>query len=129
MDCLFCKITNKEIPSFKLYEDDLVLVFLDINPLNNGHCLIVPKKHIVTVDEIDEDLSKHLLKVIKEMKTLLEEKLACDGLTIINNNGYGQEVKHLHIHLIPRYENDNTNMISNKKDLVNIEDVYNQIIS
>jgi len=126
-DCIFCKINEKKLPSYTIYEDDKVRVFLDINPSTNGDCLLIPKKHIVTIDEVDEDLMLHILKVIQKMRILLKEKLDCDGLTIAQNNDYGQEVKHFHIHLTPRYIKDGLNHTFNKNLLVNPEDVYSQI--
>ena len=63
MNCLFCSIINGEIPSKTIYEDEIVKVFLDINPNTNGHVLIIPKKHIVTVDELDESLAVQIVKV------------------------------------------------------------------
>lgn len=120
MDCIFCKIINCEIPSYKLYEDDLVLCFLDVNPQTNGHCLIIPKKHYLDLDEIDDETLNHIMKISKQIKKLLEEKLECDGITLVQNNGEVQEVKHYHLHLIPHYKN--------KKILLNIEDIYNKII-
>lgn len=126
-NCLFCKIIKGEIPSYTLYEDDIVKVFLDINPSTNGDCLIIPKKHIVTIDELDEELLLHLYKIIIKMKKLLEKKLNCQGMTIIQNNGYGQEIKHFHIHLTPRYENDQLEQSFNKEDLLQLEDVLKQI--
>ena len=100
MDCLFCEIIKGSIPSKKVYEDDLVYVFLDINPNTNGHMLIVPKNHIVTVDDLNNELALHILKVEKELKKLLEEKLNIEGLTIVQNNELGQDIKHYHVHLI-----------------------------
>ncbi len=126
-DCIFCKINKKEMPSYTIYEDDFVRVFLDIHPSTNGDCLIIPKKHIVTIDDVDEELMLDILKVIKKMRTFLKEKLDCDGLTIVQNNDYGQEVKHFHIHLTPRYLKDGLQHTFNKDHLVNPEDVYNQI--
>ena len=127
MDCLFCEIIKGNIPSKKVYEDDKVFVFLDINPNTNGHMLIVPKKHIVTVDDIDNDLAIHILEVEKKLKRLLEEKLNIEGLTIIQNNGLGQEVKHYHFHLIPRYKDDNWKTIYNKDILKDIEETIKEI--
>lgn len=126
-NCLFCKIIKGEIPSYNLYEDDVVKVFLDINPSTNGDCLIIPKKHIVTIDELDEELLLHLYKIIIKMKKLLEKKLNCPGMTITQNNGYGQEIKHFHIHLTPRYENDQLEQSFNKENLLPLEDVLKQI--
>ena len=115
MDCLFCKIINKEIPSYKIYEDDIVYAFLDINPDSVGHTLIIPKKHYLDLDDIDIEILKHIMKVAKILKKRIEEKLNCDGLTLIQNSGDIQEVKHFHLHLKPFYKN--------KKDKT-LEEVY-----
>ena len=124
-DCLFCKIINNEIPSSTIYEDDLIKVFLDINPTTNGHMLIIPKKHHVNVMDIDEDVVSHALKVIREkLYPMLKKNLGCDGLTIVQNNEYGQEVKHYHIHLIPRYQDDLVSDSYNKEMLIPVEEVF-----
>ena len=114
MDCLFCKIVNGEIPSYKIYEDELVYAFLDINPDSNGHTLLIPKKHYLDMSDIPLDTLTHIFKVAKELKIMLEEKLNADGLTFIQNNGDVQEVKHFHLHLKPYYKN---NTISDVKDI------------
>lgn len=124
-DCLFCKIINNEIPSSTIYEDDLIKVFLDINPTTNGHMLIIPKKHHVNIMDIDEDIVSHALKVIREkLYPMLKKNLGCDGLTIVQNNEYGQEVKHYHIHLIPRYQDDLVSDSYNKEMLIPVEEVF-----
>lgn len=124
-DCLFCKIINNEIPSSTIYEDDLIKVFLDINPTTNGHMLIIPKKHHVNVMDIDENIVSHALKVIREkLYPMLKKNLGCDGLTIVQNNEYGQEVKHYHIHLIPRYQDDLVSDSYNKEMLIPVEEVF-----
>ena len=128
MDCLFCKIIEGSIPSKTIYEDELVKVFLDINPNTNGHCLIIPKKHIVTVKEVDSILTTHILEVQKKIYDLLKEKLNIKGLTIVQNNELGQEVKHYHVHLIPRYEDDNWKMNFNQESLKDTDEVYQEIM-
>lgn len=128
MDCLFCKIIEGSIPSKTIYEDELVKVFLDINPNTNGHCLIIPKQHIVTVKEVDEILATHILEVEKKMYDLLKEKLNIKGLTIVQNNELGQDVKHYHVHLIPRYEDDNWKMNFNQESLKDTDEVYQEIM-
>jgi uncharacterized HIT-like protein MJ0866 len=128
MDCLFCKIIEGSIPSKTIYEDELVKVFLDINPNTNGHCLIIPKKHIVTVKEVDSILTTHILEVEKKIYDLLKEKLNIKGLTIVQNNELGQEVKHYHVHLIPRYENDNWNINFNQESLKDTDEIYQEIM-
>ena len=129
MDCLFCKIIEGNIPSKTIYEDDLVKEFLDINPNTNGHCLIIPKKHIVTIEEMDIELVTHILEVEKKIYRILKEKLNIEGLTIVQNNDLGQEVKHYHVHLIPRYQNDNWEIHFNQKNLVELDEVYHKIIN
>jgi histidine triad (HIT) family protein len=128
MDCLFCKIIEGSIPSKTIYEDELVKVFLDINPNTNGHCLIIPKKHIVTVKEVDSILTTHILEVEKKIYDLLKEKLNIKGLTIVQNNELGQDVKHYHVHLIPRYEDDNWKMNFNQESLKDTDEVYQEIM-
>jgi len=106
--CIFCKIINHEIPCHQVYEDDKVLAFLDINPLNPGHTLVVPKKHYSDLEEIsDEDLID-LILVVKKVGLLIKEKLGFAGYNVSQNNGEvaGQEVPHLHFHVIPRREGD-----------------------
>jgi len=105
MNCIFCKIINGEIPSYKIYEDELVYAFLDINPNSCGHTLIIPKKHYQDIDDIDNITLNRILEVAKILKIKIEEKLGCDGLTLIQNNGEVQEVKHFHLHLKPFYLN------------------------
>lgn len=103
MNCVFCKIMEGEIPSYTIFEDDIVKVFLDIHPDSNGHMLIVPKKHILDINDMDESTFAHILKVTKDMRVLLEDRLNIDGLTLIQNNGAIQDVKHFHLHLKPYY--------------------------
>lgn len=127
MDCIFCKIINNEIPSYTLYEDDLVKVFLDVSPNTNGHCLIIPKKHFTNLVDIDLETLNHINKISKEMYKILKEKLNCEGLTLIQNNDYGQEVKHYHLHLVPRYSHDLLNHNYNKELLKEISEIAKTI--
>ena len=127
MDCLFCKIINGDIPSKKVYEDDKVLVFLDINPHTNGECLIVPKKHYLDYKEIDNELNNHINEVIKKLDLRYQEKLNSSGLSIIHNSGIGQEIKHFHIHFIPRYESADIKLITDK-ELDDLDTILNKLI-
>ena len=127
-DCIFCKIVNNEIKSHTIYEDELVKVFLDANPETNGHMLIIPKKHYQNILDLDEKIIPHAVKIIKEkLYPLIKEKLHCEGMTIAQNNEYGQEVKHFHIHVVPRYENDQDYHSYNKDILISIEDIYSKL--
>ena len=120
MDCLFCKIINGDIPCFKIYENDDVVAFLDINPDTDGHTLIIPKKHFTDLDDIDLKTLENINKASKEIKKMLEEKLGCAGISLLQNNGSCQEVKHYHLHLKPYYEGIKT--IEMKKYPENIKD-------
>jgi len=116
MDCIFCKIINGDIPSYKLYEDDTVLVFLDINPDSNGHSLVIPKKHYTDIMDIDNETLTHIFDIARNIKIKLEEKLNCDGITFIQNNGDVQEVKHYHLHIKPYYKD--------KIEISPVEEIY-----
>ena len=116
MDCIFCKIANKEIPAYIVYEDEIVTCFLDTSPDSNGHTLIVPKEHTLDLTTIDENTWNHIFQVAKKVKKKLEDTLHCDGLTLIQNNGDVQEVKHFHLHLKPYY--------NTKQEIKPIEEIY-----
>lgn len=106
MDCIFCKIIKGEIPCYKVYEDDLVLAFLDVNPKTNGHTLIIPKQHTLDLTSIDNNTLLHIMEVARKLSKILEEKLDSVGITLVQNNGAPQEVKHFHLHLIPAYKKE-----------------------
>lgn len=127
-DCIFCKIANNEISSNTIYEDEKVRVFLDLSPATNGHMLIIPKKHYQNIMDMDKDIIMHSITLIKEkLYPLIKEKLHCDGVTISQNNDYGQEIKHFHIHVIPRYTNDQDVHTYNEDILLPINDIYSKL--
>lgn len=126
-DCLFCKIINGEIPSYTIYEDEVLKVFLDINPSTNGDSLIVPKKHFTNIEDIDLETLNHINKISKKIYPMLKEKLSCEGLTLVQNNDLGQEIKHYHLHVTPRYSNDNLTHTFNKESLEKLEDILKKI--
>ncbi len=103
---IFCRIIKGEIPSYKIYEDNEVLVIMDVNPRSNGHLLVISKKHYQDLFDIDQNTLNHILKVAKEMSNLLMDKLNCEGITLEQNNGISQEVKHFHLHIIPKYKKE-----------------------
>lgn len=124
-DCIFCKIINNEIPSKTIYEDEKIKIIMNINPITNGHLLVIPQQHMVNINDIDIDIVNHSFKVIRDIiYPQLKEKLNCKGLTLSQNNELGQEIKHYHIHLIPRYEDDNTDFTHNEELLEDIEKIY-----
>ena len=103
-NCIFCKIANGDIPAKVIYEDEIVKVYLDINPNAPGHTLIIPKNHFTNLDDIDEEVLSHIMKVSKKIKNLIDERLKPDGIKLVQNNGVLQEVKHYHLHIVPFYE-------------------------
>ncbi len=107
-DCIFCKIANGEIPSRTLYEDDQFRVILDLGPATKGHALILPKEHAADIFEISEETASGVLVLAKRMAAKMTQKLHCDGMNLVQNNGEaaGQTVPHFHLHMIPRYHND-----------------------
>ena len=127
MDCLFCKIIEGSIPSEKIYEDDKIMVFLDINPTTNGDSLIIPKQHYKDFLTVPNDLLIHMYDVIKKLYPIYQTKLNCDGLTISHNTDFGQEIKHFHIHFIPRYTNDKVKHFSNKDILLDLKNIKNKL--
>jgi len=107
-NCIFCKIINKEIPSNLIYEDDKVYVILDINPANEGHCLILPKEHYQILPQIPDDIIGYLFATAKKTSRALLKALALKGTTIFVANGAvaGQKAPHFMIHVIPRKKGD-----------------------
>ena len=118
MDCIFCKIINGEIPSKKVYEDDLLIVIMDANPDSDGHMLVIPKKHYTDFTELDDDILLHINKVANKMKDLIYKKLNAIGIKLVNNYGVVQVVKHYHLHIIPVYKETLNN---------SIDDVYDKL--
>ena len=107
-NCVFCAIAAGEIPCFKVYEDDLVLAYLDINPFAEGHTLVIPKAHTTGLLDTPEETLAALLARVKKVAAHLKTALGCDGFHILQNNGAaaGQTVGHIHFHIVPRREGD-----------------------
>ena len=107
-DCVFCKIISGEYSSYKLYEDDYTLAFMDIAKDVDGHILVVPKKHVKNILDCDEETLSHVMASVKKISKHLVESCGFEGVNILssNNECAEQEVPHLHIHIIPRKSND-----------------------
>ncbi len=107
-DCIFCKLVAREIPAQIVYEDERTIAFLDINPINPGHTLVIPKKHSTDIFEIDEEDWAAVMHTSRIIAHALEKALKTDGINIGMNNraGAGQVVFHAHIHVMPRFEGD-----------------------
>jgi histidine triad (HIT) family protein len=107
-DCVFCKIRDGHIPSVKVDEDELTLAFMDINPLNPGHCLVATKRHAATLLEADVEDLRAAVVAVKRVVRAIQDSLAPDGINVLQANGAAafQSVPHLHFHVIPRWAND-----------------------
>ena len=112
-NCIFCKIANGEIPSTTLYEDEDFRVILDLGPATRGHALLLPKNHFANLFELDDETAQKAILVAKKMAGKMKDALGADGFNLVQNNGEaaGQTVFHFHMHLIPRYENDNAGIL------------------
>ncbi len=108
MDCIFCEIASKDAEAEVIFENENFVAFLDINPVNYGHTLVVPKKHFDNFLTIPTDDLSELTKITQYLAGAVKRALKADGFNIISNNGNsaGQSVFHFHYHIIPRYEND-----------------------
>lgn len=102
-NCIFCKISKGEIPSDKIYEDKNFTSFLDIQPVSHGHILIVPKKHIIWMQEADDEIISEIFKLSKKLMLAIKKGIGCDYVQLSVS---GTDIPHFHIHLIPRYFND-----------------------
>lgn len=112
-NCIFCKIANGEILSTTLYEDEDFRVILDLGPATRGHALLLPKNHFANLFELDDETAQKAILVAKKMAGKMKAALGADGFNLVQNNGEaaGQTVFHFHMHLIPRYENDNAGIL------------------
>jgi histidine triad (HIT) family protein len=107
-ECVFCRIRDGALPAVKVYEDDRTLCFMDINPLNAGHCLVITRAHAPTLlDAEDEDLEAAMVTA-RRVARAIYRALRPDGLNLVQANGPAafQSVPHFHLHLIPRWTND-----------------------
>ena len=107
-DCIFCKIAKGDIPSATIYETSDFKVILDVAPANRGHALIITKEHFDNIFQIDAETAAKLFSLATVVARALKEETGCDGMNVVQNNGEvaGQTVNHFHLHLIPRYKDD-----------------------
>jgi histidine triad (HIT) family protein len=102
-DCIFCKISKGDVSADKIYEDKDFLVFLDLRPVSHGHILIIPKEHVVWMQEASDETISKIFVLTKKIMLAMKNGLPCD---YVLESVAGNEVPHFHIHLIPRYFND-----------------------
>ncbi|EMR14657.1 MULTISPECIES: HIT family protein [Candidatus Phytoplasma] len=108
MHSIFSKIVDKQIPSYIIYEDDLVMAFLDISQVTRGHTLVITKKVYADIQDVPQDVFLHLFKIVYQISHVLIKAFKASGLNLINNNGSvaGQTIFHYHVHIIPRFSKD-----------------------
>ncbi|MFH1248840.1 MAG: HIT family protein [archaeon] len=107
-NCLFCRIIRKEIPAYIVYEDNKIIAFLDINPVNPGHTLVVPKTHIDNLGEMDNDSVNIVFNEARDIANIIMKAMNAPGFNLMVNNkkAAGQLIDHVHVHIIPRFEGD-----------------------
>lgn len=130
MNCIFCKIINKEIPAKVIYEDNNFLVFLDISPVSKGHALVVPKKHAADFSSLPDKEAGKFARLVHNIAPQLVSTLGADGYNLGLNNGpaAGQIIGHVHWHIIPRYVGDDLHLWganSEAKEL--LEETFNKL--
>jgi histidine triad (HIT) family protein len=107
-DCIFCKVLRGEIPSERVYEDEYAIGVMDINPWTRGHAVVFPRKHAADLFEIDDEELGHVAVAAKRLAASMRDRLDCDGVNLLQSNGRAawQTIFHLHVHVIPRYDDD-----------------------
>jgi histidine triad (HIT) family protein len=130
-ECIFCKILDGDIPAYKLYEDEHTFAFMDINPLNDGHALIIPKDHHPTIYDTPTDLLSPLMETTQRIARAVQNSIAPDGINILQANGHGaaQSVFHVHFHVLPRKNGDDAKLNWDLRpgDMDHISDLAQQI--
>jgi len=128
-DCIFCAIAAGEIPCFRIYEDDLALAYLDINPFTRGHALVIPKEHSKCLLDAGDDVLAALVSRVRKVAAHLKEALPCDGFNVLQNNGAaaGQTVNHLHFHIVPRYGSEPIAFESHPGDMDELKSLAERI--
>lgn len=132
MDCVFCKIVEGNISSIRVYEDDKTLAFMDINPVNDGHTLVVPKKHSANILEITEEDIRAVAATARKVALAVDKALSPEGMNLMQSNGRvaGQEVFHFHMHVMPRWQGDRSKLdwrLARGGDTDRIKDVAEKI--
>ena len=128
-DCIFCQIVDGEIPSYKVYEDENVVAFLDAEPVSKGHTLVVPKKHVETIH--DAEGMDYMWKALVKVSNAVKDAFGAEAININQNNGElaGQEVFHMHFHVTPRYDGSEIRLEYDRSELEDGKDIADSIAS
>lgn len=126
-DCIFCEIIKKERNAEIIYEDEKIISFLDIDPINKGHLLIVPIKHYLDLDDLDVDVAIQIMKFSIKVIRILKKTFKPDGYSIMQNGGYFNDIGHYHMHIFPRYKNDGFSWTYGDDIKYDMEEMKNKI--
>ena len=112
-NCIFCKLANGDIPTATVYEDEYLRAIMDAAPANKGHIIILPKSHAADIYELNDEYVSRAFVLAKKLAVALKKLTGCDGVNILQNNGgaAGQTVFHFHVHVIPRFKNDDCTIV------------------
>ena len=123
MDCIFCKIVSKEIPTKILYEDEYTIVFLDAFPVAKGHTLVIPKQHYAKIQDLPSEINEKLFNTVHKLIPKVDSLQGSTLVAIHNGKNSGQEIPHVHVHLIPRSKNDSAGPVHSMfKDKIELSD-------
>ena len=127
MSCTFCRIANKETESNIVYESNNIIAFLDIDPINEGHILIVPKEHYLDIEEIPTDILNEIMGLSQRIVKALKETYRPDGYSIMQNGGKFNEIGHFHLHIFPRYSSDGFSWKCNENEINVSQEIADKI--
>ena len=121
--CIFCKIVGKQAPSSIIYEDETVMAFLDIRPLNIGHTLVISKAHYVDIFDIPEEQLSQIYNIAKQVSFAIKKATRADGISVIQQNGKaaGQDIFHIHVHVVPRFKGQKLPPFSALKEVERVQ--------
>ena len=123
MDCIFCKIVSKEIPTKILYEDEYTIAFLDAFPIAKGHTLVIPKQHYAKIQDLPSEINEKLFNTVHKLIPKVDSLQGSTLVAIHNGKDSGQEIPHVHVHLIPRSKNDSAGPVHSMfKDKIELSD-------
>ena len=125
--CIFCDIANKKLETNIVYEDEVVMAFLDCDPINEGHILVIPKEHYCDIDEMSVEVLRHLMEVSKKLVIAIKKTYQPDGYSIMQNGGMFNDIGHYHLHIFPRYKNDGFGWIFSNEVFEHSEKVAEQL--
>lgn len=126
-NCIFCDIINGVIDTDFIYEDELVVAIMDIDPINDGHVLIIPRKHKLDLDELTEEEMNRMMKVSNLILRVLKKLFKPDGYSMMQNGGAFNDIGHYHMHVFPRYKNDGFGWTYGEHKQQPVQDMANMI--